>query len=181
MAKARKGLNFNNFLNLVKLFYFVPEEYLSQAFSSLRLKDILFFSGINLALGLLINSFTYLYNYQNLQVIFVSLTEAFLSIPIIIVFGLVVTLLLHIFAKILEGKGNFKASFKASALGTPILIFWWLPIIKPGLMIWLIYHLVVNFRFYHSYKTPKAMINILIPFFAALLALWALRIDWIVK
>jgi hypothetical protein len=180
MARAKK-LDLKNYLNLVKLFYLIPENYLPQSAAVFRLKHMLFFSLINLFLGLLVNTVTYIYIYQSLQVVFISLTEAFLSVPIVLSGIIILIFVLHLLAKLLEGKGSFKETFKAISLCSPILIFWWLPLIKSGLLLWLAYHLIVNFRFYHNYKTPKAMINILIPLFAGLLTMWALRIDLIFR
>jgi hypothetical protein len=180
MAYAKK-LNLKNYLNLTKLFFLVPENYLTLATAVLRLKHILVFSLINLFLGLLVNSLSYIYVYRNLQVVFVSLTEAMLSVPVVLTAIIALTLVLHLFAKALEGKGSLKETFKAVALCSPVLVFWWLPVIRSGLLLWLAYHLIVNFRFYHSYKTPKAMLNILIPLFVGILTMWALRIDLLFK
>lgn len=157
------NLTVQTYLKLTKISFLKPQQ-LNLLTQDYRLtRDALTFFIINIALGSLIKALSDILYYRNLGGIFVSITEISLFIPIAVLGLVLVSIPLHLLAKILGGRAKFKATFQATCYSSGPFLFFWIPLSRPIILILAVYLLISNFRAKHQYSLSQALVNILVP------------------
>lgn len=158
------------YFKLIRASFTHPKEYLSSVKNYTSTKDALAFFIINITLGALIKAAGDIFYYQNPVGIFLSITEISIFIPVACLGLIMISTPLHLIAKVLSGKGDFKVSIKSVCYSTSPLIFLWVPVVAPLVLIYIIYLMISNFHQNHFYTINKSIVNILIPFLLVLIA-----------
>lgn len=171
MVSAHLPLSPKNYLSLIKNSFVKPKSYIAYTSQYSKTKDQWVFFIMNIVVGLALETIIALVYYQTPTVIFQSITEIALFIPVASLFLIITTLILHSIAKALKGQGDFRTSLQAVSFSTTPLIFYWIPYVRIISFPLIIFFLILEFRNLHHYSTNKAIANILIP--SLILALMA--------
>lgn len=172
------NLTARTYLELTKISLLKPQQ-LNSSIKNYRLtRDALAFFIINITLGSLVKAASDIFYYRNLGGIFVSITEISLFIPVAILGLVLISIPLHLLAKLLGGKGKFKATFQAVAYSSSPFLLFWIPLSRPIMLILLTLLLISNFRAKHQYTLNQALINILVPVMLLVIALLIMGIGY---
>lgn len=157
------NLTARTYLELTKISFLKPQQLNLLTQDYLLTRDALTFFIINIALGSLIKALSDILYYRNVGGIFVSITEISLFVPIAILGLILVSIPFHLLAKLMGGKGRFKATFQAICYSSGPFLLFWVPLFRPIMLILVVYLLISNFLIKHHYGLSQALVNILLP------------------
>src|SRR3989338_7305919 len=128
-----------------------PVKFFNQAKNEKNLKDAFFYYGLLSLVSMFGFSAVYFFAYSSLMAIpyanllgipsqdFNPITNYFLSLISIFIS----TFIIHLFVRLLKGKGRYVETFKAYAYGsTPSLLLGWVPVIGIVFGLWSIYLII---------------------------------------
>lgn len=154
---------FSSLPSLFKDSFFHPKEY---AKTVARKKD-LFLSLLFFLISVFIWKFgdsviEFLPNLNHFPFTFVVL-DILIKIPVIFLFVLFLSLILWGLAKLLKGTATYKQTLCSCLFAASPLCFFWIKILIPVFLLWVLLLMIYNFRRAQKYSLLSAYINIVIP------------------
>ena len=151
-----------------------PVKFFNQAKNEKNLKDAFFYYGLLSLVSMFGFSAVYFFAYSSLMAIpsqdFNPITNYFLSLISIFIS----TFIIHLFVRLLKGKGRYVDTFKAYAYGsTPSLLLGWVPVIGIVFGLWSIYLIIKGLSIMHKMSMLKALVALLM-IFVVIIAISAL-------
>lgn len=172
--KILKSLNFSTFFELLKLSVVNPHQFIEIILPFPKLKDPLIFFTTNIVLGFLVKNIIDSIKFNNWVLLLHGITEMLFTLPVVFLGLLLFAIFLHLLAKALKGQGNFKSSLKIVCFSSSSLIIFYVPFINILGLILILRVLIPGFLAIHKYSLPRVIINIVGPFLAFLLLIFAL-------
>lgn len=152
-----------DYFNTLRQSLFHPKRFFSR-FKGKPYTSSLVFLIINLTLSDLIVYLIFQARSHQFLVPFAEINQLLFSLPLIAILVSVLTLLLHLLAKVLGGGGSLKQSFAAFSYSSSPIIFSGVPILGLFSLAYHSFLLILAFGAVHRYSFFKASINILIPY-----------------
>ena len=172
--KILKSLNFSTYFKLLRLSVINPQNFIEIILPFPKLKDPLIFFTINIVLGFLIKNIIDALKFNNWVILLHGITEMLFTLPVVFLGLFLFAIFLHLIARVLKGQGNFKASLKIVCFSSSLLIIFYVPYLNILGLILILRILVPGFLVIHKYSLPRVIINILVPFLAFLILIFAL-------
>lgn len=183
--KASKKVSFaitpKNFLNLLQLSIYHPNQYSEAIPLSGGKKEPLFFFILTSVLGSILSLLTDVVIKQKPEVLFLGISSIVFSIPLIILSLFIIAGILHLIAKALSGRGQFNSTLRAVSYSSILSIFSFIPLVSILTGVLMLYILAKALSRTHGFSLSRATITVITPFLLALVIMVMLGLAGIVS
>lgn len=164
VPKLKFEINFNNYLQLIKVAFLYPRVYISQIPEPKGIVRPLLFFITNTSLGFFLGSIWRQINDVNHPSIFFALSQLLILIPLLVISFFIGCSILFVIAKLLGGKASFEITFNLLCYCLLPLILINLPLVSILAFLWIIILITLGFKKIHQYSMLAAIVTVLFPF-----------------